>query len=154
LIADITIYESGDGGDLNLVNDDLETIQGLTNQVYLALFGGNIEQVTSEDLEELEQRRDWWGNYLLNEDNQFNSTFERTLRETALNSAGLRTIVNAAREDLRFLEDYGDIGVVAQIVGVNRIVVTVTISEPDQQSVKLQIAWDGTRAEVITEKTI
>jgi hypothetical protein len=45
MIADITIFESGDGGDLALINDDLATIEGLTNQVYLAWFGGNFRGV-------------------------------------------------------------------------------------------------------------
>ena len=101
-IVDIMIFENGSGGDLNLKNDDIETISGLMNQVYLALFGGNLEQNTSDDLSELEERNDWWGNSLLKKENQFNSNFERTLRTIPLNSSGLIKIENAAKEDLKY----------------------------------------------------
>ena len=35
-IRDIMIYEGGNGGDMAIKNDDLVTVQGLTNQVIVA----------------------------------------------------------------------------------------------------------------------
>ncbi|MCJ7802755.1 MAG: hypothetical protein MUP82_10410 [Candidatus Marinimicrobia bacterium] len=153
-IADIAIYENGSGGDWILKNDDIDNISGLTNQVYLAFFGGNIEQNTSDNLAELEQRNDWWGNFLLKANNQFNSNFERALRTIALNSAGLIAIENAAKEDLKFLEEYADIEISSQITGINKMSLFVNVIEPNKQSTKIKFIWDGTRQEVIEEKTI
>ena len=148
---DIGIYENGSGGDLNLKNDDIETISGLTNQVYLALFGGNIEENTSNDLVELEQRSDWWANSLLKAENQFNSNFERALRENPLNSGGLIALENAAKEDLKYLKEFGDIEINSEITGINKMVLFVNIIEPNNQSTKLKFIWDGTKQEIITE---
>ena len=150
-IVDITIFENGSGGDLNLKNEDIETISGLTNQVYIAFFGGNIEQNTSDDLAELEQRKDWWGNFLLKKENQFNSNFERTLKTIPLNSSGLIKIENAAKEDLKFLQEFGDIQINSEITGVNKMALFVNIIEPNNQSTKLKFIWDGTKQELITE---
>ncbi len=150
-IVDIMIFENGSGGDFNLKNEDIETISGLTNQVYLAFFGGNEEQNTSDDLDELEQRHDWWGNFLLQKENQFNSDFERALKTIPLNSSGLIKIENAAKEDLKFLQEFADIEISSEITGINKMALFVNIIEPDQQSTKLKFVWDGTRQEVIEE---
>jgi len=149
-VVDLMIYESGSGGDLNLKNDDLETVSGLTNQVYLALFGGNIEESTSDDLEDLDERNDWWGNYLLNEELQFNSSFERTLTTVTLNSGGISKLVNAAKKDLKYLEDYADITVEGSITGLNKFQLQVNLQEPDQSSTKIKFIWDGTKGTIET----
>jgi len=98
-LIDIAIHESGDGGEINIVNEDVNTIQGLTNQVYLALFG-NYEQVTTNQLTGVE-RFDYWGNAYLLSENQFNSTFEKTINEVALTSGGVNRLVDAAKTDFR-----------------------------------------------------
>lgn len=149
MAIDVTIYEEGSGGDLQLLNDDLALSEGLTNQVYLALVGGNLEQSTSPDIEELEIRQDWWANVLLNEENQFNSNFERALSEVALNSAGIRVLENAVKEDLEFLTAYADINIESELIGLNRLEIFITLQEPGQESLKIKLLWDGTRQEVI-----
>ena len=153
-MIDVEIYESGSGGEFNLVNDDLETINGLTNQVYLALFGGNVEQSTSDDLNNLDQRFDWWGNGFLENENQFNSTFEKILSEVALNSSGLSKLKSAAKEDLKYLEDYADITINASITGLNRLELLINLDEPGNISTKIKFVWEGTKNELIQEITI
>jgi len=153
-IIDIMIYESGSGGDLRIENDDIISISGLTNQVYLALFGGNIEQSTSDDLSELDQRLDWFGNELLDEEFQFNSLFEKRLTEVALNSAGISLLEDAALEDLKYLKKYANIEVEGSIVGINKFQLEVDLQEPDQQSTKVKFIWDGTKQELIETITI
>ncbi len=88
-MIDIMIFENGSGGDFSLKNGDLETIEGWTNQPYLALFGGDIEGNTTGEEIEGEERFDWWGNsYLLNEpEAQMNSDFERALNLIEVSSA-------------------------------------------------------------------
>lgn len=148
-ITDIVIYEAGSGGELQLLSGDLATINGLANQVYLALFGGNIEQVTSDGLDLLETRSDWWGNQLLSTENQFNSIFEKTLQEVALNSAGLRTLENAIKNDLDFLQDLAEIEINSEITGINRVEFSISLQEPNNESVKIKLLWDGLRQDVI-----
>ena len=148
-VVDIMIHESGSGGDLSLINDDLATISGLTNQVYLALFGGNIEQSTVPDLSELDDRQDWWGNSLLLVENQLNSNFERKINQIALTSGGVRTLENAAKEDLKFLKDIADVTVNGSISGLSRFELTVNLVEPDKTSTKIKFIWDGTKKELI-----
>lgn len=154
MATDLMIYETGSGGDLNIKNNDIETINGLTNQVYLALFGGNIEQSTSENLDQLDERLDWWGNSLLDEENQFNSEFERKLNEVALTSEGVSILVNAAKKDLKYLENYADIDIFGSITQINRFEITINLTEPDEISTKIKFIWDGTQNELIEERII
>ena len=154
MAADLMIYETGSGGDLSLKNNDIETIEGLTNQVYLALFGGNVEQSTDEDLSELDERLDWWGNEYLSTEFQFNSIFEKTLMEVALNSEGVNTLVNAAKQDLKYLEEYADIEINGAVTQINRFELTVNLKEPGVDSTKIKFIWDGTKNELIEQKII
>lgn len=146
---DLTFYSNFDGGDLSLGNDDLNTIEGLSNQVYLALVGGNIEQSTDPELSELEQRFDWWGNSLLQESNQFNSEFERIVNSVALNSEGLIAVETAVKKDLEYLKEFANITISADLIGIAKLQITVTIIEPDATSIKFKYIWDGTRNTLI-----
>lgn len=153
-IFDIMIYESGDGGELNLKNDDLETISGLTNQVYLALFGGNKEQVTSDELDEVDVRNDYWANELLEDELQFNSTFEKALSEVVLNSNGISKLEDAAANDLEYLKEYADINIEGSIPEINIFQLEVELIEPDDISTKIKFLWDATKNELIETITI
>jgi phage gp46-like protein len=144
-ILDILIYETRAGGSLNVKADDLETVQGITNQVYLALFGGQVEQETLPENENLEERSDWWANNFIVEENQLNSTFERELQRVALNSAGIAKLENAARKDLEYLKAYSDIKVEGFLERPNWFRLEVTLSEPSKESTKITFIWDGTK---------
>jgi len=149
MMTDLEIFENGTGGDLKLRNEDLSTISGLTNQVYLAFFGGNVESNTNEDSQELDQRSDWWANSYLKKEFQFNSNFERALKTIALNGAGLIAIENAAKEDLKFLQEFSKIEIDTEITGKNKLTIFVNIIEPGKQSLKIKFVWDGTKQEII-----
>ena len=62
---DLVIWETGNGGDAQLLGNDLATTDGLTNMPYLGWFGGNPGFITTGNELENEQRFDWWGNSLL-----------------------------------------------------------------------------------------
>jgi phage gp46-like protein len=109
---DILIYESGNGGELQLLADDLATVDGLTNQVYIALFGGGDPA--------------WFGNDTDGINLGQNATFEKTLQEVALNSNGLRSLENAAKADLSF---FSDVKVEASLLTINKLQLSVIISE-------------------------
>jgi len=154
MATDLMMYETGSGGDLMIKNNDIETINGLTNQVYLALFGGNVEQSTYDDLNDIDERLDWWGNNYLSDEFQFNSIFEKTLMDVALNSEGVNTLINAAKQDLKYLEEYADIEISGAVTQINRFELTVNLKEPDMNSTKIKFIWDGTKNELIEQITI
>lgn len=145
------IYESGNGGELSLVNGDIEMIDGISNQPYLAHFGGNIEASTTGEEIEGEERKDWFGNVFLlnNPGTQMNSELERSMNENSLNSSGRSKIENAAKNDLSYLSDTAKVDSKVSVTGVDKVLITDTINE-----LKANFQWDASKSELIEEITI
>jgi len=156
--TDIHLFETGSGGDFTIVNNDLLMGESLYQQIYLALFGGNIEASTKPSYLESEERFDYWGNSLIWKDvktKQFNSETERTLGNVALNSSGRLSILQAVNNDLDYLKGVVDFTVEVGIENVSRISITVSFSEKtNQQDKVLQMVWNNSKNEVIIEKII
>lgn len=155
---DILIYESGDGGEMAIINKDLALAETLYQQVYLALFGGNVEQNTTNNSLITEQNFDWWGNSLILEESpseQFNSNTERTLNTTALNSAGRLTIIRAVESDLEYLSSLLNYFVDVDFPQRDKVRISVYFTPKDnQQDRVLVMVYDNAKNEVIIEKTI
>lgn len=130
-MTDLTIRETLNGGDLIIENNDLQLTDELTNQVYLGLFGGNVEQSTNEvNLEISNERFDFWGNELFHQDEpdfQFNSNFERTLNNVALNTQGIQELEQIGEQDLSLLSEFGEVSVSILIMSPDRIRIAVNI---------------------------
>ena len=139
-IQDILIFESGDGGEMKLKNDDLETVSSITNSFYLALFSSKTS--------------DWWGNAELLTDNPFSSTFEKTLDSVSLNSSGLKQLEQSALEDLSFLKQYGEITVFAAVLDLNKISLKINFKEPSGSEKIVKFVFDKLRNEIIEEVII
>jgi len=155
---DISLAETGDGGDFSIVNDDLLMNESMYQQIYLALFGGNIEASTKESYAESEDRFDYWGNSLIWGDEktkQFNSETERVLQNVALNSSGRLAIEQAVNKDLSYLKDVVNLTIEVSILNVNRIQITIGFSElSNQQDKVLQMVFDNIKNELIIEKVL
>lgn len=158
---DLAIQETGDGGDVIFKGGDLVMTNGIFNMVYLALFGGNIEQTTSEANDpsgDKKQRFDWWGNSVVFQDQserQMNSLFERSLVDTTLTSAGISRLEEIAKQDLAFLSDYAQVSVSISLEGHNRASIEVVLIEPESTAQSsLRLLWNGTKLEQIKEETI
>lgn len=155
---DILIYESGDGGEWSIQNKDLALVETLWQQVYLALFGGNIEANTSPNVLITEERLDWWGNSLIYPENpemQFNSNTERALGNTALNSAGRLTILRAVETDLDYLSPMLNYTADVELVTQDRIRIIVNFTpKGNNQNRVLVLVYDNAKNEVIIEQTI
>ena len=155
---DIALHETGSGGDLQLLGNDIASTSGLFNMVYMAWFGGNTEASTTGNELESELREDWFGNALLfdnEKDVQFNSLLEKTLNETALDSAGRIKIEEAAKKDLAFMSDIAEVTVSVSILSDDRVSIFVQLKEPDNiQEKEYQLIWDKLKDEVIIENTI
>lgn len=126
---DLEIIETGNGGDLVLLRNDLSVVNGIDNMPYLGMFGGNVAASTTA--ERAADAKDWWGNNLLMQSDfaiQFNSIVEKTLNTTGLSSSGRVIIENAIIEDLQFLAPVAKIKVSVSIVATDRINVDIKIS--------------------------
>ena len=150
---DLTIYESGDGGELKLKKNDLETTNSFFNMAFLAMFGGNVEAITTGNELESEQRFDWWGNTYLMPNNpsiQFNYLTEKTLIETSIDSEGRNTILEAVKKDLSFFSNFGDVTVEVFLISVDRVRIDIKILEKSNQENKnFQFIWDSSKNELI-----
>lgn len=130
---DLAVIETGSGGDIQILGNDLAIVTGVENMPYLGMFGGNIEQSTIDN-QIVEFSKDWWGNSLLMNSNssiQMNSIVERTLNSTPLTSSGRLVIENAIKYDLEFL---------TPILG-SPIEVSVVIVSDDRIDVFLKITF-------------
>jgi len=150
-MSDLKIIETYDGGDLVLNGNDLQVIDGFQNMIYLALFGGNVEQSTKQ-YNENEERFDFWANSLLmldSPDIQYNSETERTLNEVSLNSRGRLLIEQSVKKDLEFMQDFGNIEVNVSIIQSDRVKINVIIKEPNElNSNEFNYIWGATENEL------
>lgn len=154
---DFKLIETGNGGDLVLLGNDIQMISGFQNMPYLAMFGGNVEANTNGSKIPDEQAFDWWGNNLLSPNNsaiQMNSNFERMMNEVALNSAGRVRLKNALQLDLSFMNDFAIVTYEVILADVDRIRIEIKIQEPNnKQSTQLVYIWDATNNELSIEQT-
>lgn len=130
-IFDLAIGESNNnGGDIKFLGNDLAVVNGMENQVYLALFGGNVEQNTPS-LITAAPTFDYWANNLLwpnRADLQFNSNTERVLNTTELSSAGRVKIENAVKNDLTYLKALGaTVTVNVTLPGINMVQIDIKV---------------------------
>ncbi len=155
---DLLLFENGSGGDILVSNNDMTLVETLFQQVYISLFGGNIEANTTGSEIEGQQRDDWWANTLLFSDTpekQFNSNTERTLDNVTLNTSGRIDIKRAVESDLNSLSDIADITVNVVILAHDKVQISVLLQKPDGEEDKiLQFIWDNARQEVIIDRTI
>ena len=116
-MADISIIETGAGGDMRLLGNDLLLVDGYENMLYLAMFGGS----------------DWWGNSLITGDasTQFKSQTEAVLNQVVLNSAGRIKVEAAIKADLAFIE--------AKITG-SKLTVSTTIAADNRLDININIS--------------
>jgi hypothetical protein len=156
--TDLLLYEAGAGGDFAIIDDDLVMGESLYQQIFLALFGGNIEASTKVNYLPTEERFDYWGNQLIWKDEktkQFNSETERTIQNNALNSSGRLLILQAVDLDLAYLKTMLDYTIDVQITGRDNLRIIVNFTEKtNQQDRVLQMVYDNAKNEVIIEKII
>ena len=157
-MVDFSIYESGDGGELLMVNNDISLADSLLQLVYISLFGGNTEASTLGNEIESELRYDWWANSLIfgtQPNKQFNSLTEKTLKTTPLSSSGRLEIQRAIEQDLTFLNQVVDIKVEVSIKGSHRVEILVSLNKyKGKENVDLQYLWDNVQNSVIMYKKI
>ena len=138
MARDIHIYESGNGGEMRLKNNDIILSNSIYQTIYISLFGGNVNET------------DWWGNNLFNS-KKFNSETEKTLTRTALNSSSRFEIENAVKQDLKEVSKLIDAEINVKILSKNSVKITIFISSSNDN---ISIVWNSAKDEVIIDKLI
>jgi hypothetical protein len=155
---DIAIYESGNGGQISVVKDDLVLNEVLYNQFYLALFGGNIEANTTGNEIETEERFDYWANSLIFENQpnkQYNSNTERVLNEVVLNSNGRLKIIESVNSDLSYLSSVVNFTTDVSLDTYNRVNILINFTEKSNKQQKaLQLVFDRAKNEIVIKRII
>lgn len=122
---DILLFQTNDGGDINIVNGIVETTFGLETAVYLSLFGGNEnDNGIGNNLAQ------WWGNIDKPLLNHYRSQTQHTLESIPLISGNLTRIRDAINNDLAWLIETGVASSIAAetfIEEVNRLKITIEI---------------------------
>lgn len=134
---DLLITETGNGGDLVVADNDFVTTSSIRNQVYLALFGGNLYSSVGDE------NNDYWANTVLPVENQFKSNFERVLMEVAINSSGIQQLESAANKDLEFLKKYVNYTLELSILKKDSLSLYVKIVFPNNVEEKVRLVWDN-----------
>jgi phage gp46-like protein len=155
---DILIYESGSGGEMEILNSDLVLTETIFQTIYLALFGGNIESNTADNVPKSVERLDWWGNELLNPNESskwFNSDTERILTNVTINSQGRQLIEQAVKNDLEFLADVIEVTIDVSITSIDTVKISIFISEFENQTNRqLEMVWNNAKNELIIDRII
>jgi len=155
---DINLFEGGSGGEMRILNSDLLLTETIYQTIYLALYGGNVEQSTTSEETDLEENFDYWGNQLFysnNPDKWFNSQTERTLSTVSLNGEGRKLIEDAVNADLQFLNNVVNFEVDVSISSNNRAEISIFISEfQNQANRQLKMVWENSRNELIIQEII
>ncbi|MBB6236489.1 phage gp46-like protein [Pedobacter sp. AK013] len=154
---DLLLYESGNGGEIIIQNNDLILTDQILQQAYLCLFGGNVEASTRGDELPNEIRKDWWGNSLFYGDvksKQFNSQTEKALMDNPLTSSGRVSIIRSVESDLKYLKNVSNVEVNAFLLSVNKMKIEIKLSMPTTKTVTIELLWDSVKKEVIIENTI
>lgn len=129
---DVRLYQTVDGGEIDISNGQLALSDGLETAVYLSLFGGNEDDSGGDDTE----RKQWWGNFEeLDEDEKYRSETQYLLNGLPASSANLLRIEDAIARDLAWLSNglASSVDVAVSIPALNRIAISIEIVIDDRE---------------------
>ena len=126
-MTDVLLRHFADGGDIEYVNGQATTSNGLETAVYLSLFGGNERDSGQQAGDSLQ----WWGNLSESRpERRYRSRYQNLLRSTPLLPMNLRAFEDAAEDDLAWMFETGlatFVGAFASIPALNRLALEVQI---------------------------
>jgi len=131
--GDVLLFQTDDGGEINIANGLLEMSGGLETAAYVSLFGGN-----ENDDGLSENGLNWWANFSETDPAfAYRSETQFLLKSLPATTANLRRIEDAAKRDLAwFIEKKvaSSVVVSASIPGLNRVTITVDIEAQGEES--------------------
>lgn len=139
--GDVIIFQTSDGGEIEINNGLIKMSGGLQTVVYLSLFGGNDEDnKTSNE----EFNKSWWGNSNEDEINQYRSETQYLLKSLVATSANLRKLELTAKRDLNWMIESklaSEINISASIPTLNMVKLIIEI---DQNQFEFIENWRNT----------
>lgn len=124
--GDIHLFQTVDGGEIDVTDGIVTMDGGLETTVYLSLFGGNYNDAGDSNI-----INTFWGNLgEIEEDKKYTSETQFLLKSLPTTAVNLRRIENAILNDLSWVTASGiasSIEVLATIPGVNKIKVNIKI---------------------------
>lgn len=131
--GDVKLYQTDDGGEIDVRAGLVGMSGGLETAAYLSLFGGN-EDDDGRD----ESPFTWWGNLdEIDPARRYRSETQHMLQALALTSGNLRRVEDAAIRDLAWLTSSNaasSVSVSASILGPNRIKLVVNVEAYGEES--------------------
>jgi phage gp46-like protein len=102
--GDLLLFDTPDGGDVNIVNGVFVNDRAFNTAVYLSLFGGN-----KDDTGKVKNRKTWWGNTLdgVAENEKMISRFQAIIDGLPMSSKNIQEAETAASLDLKWISDEG-----------------------------------------------
>jgi phage gp46-like protein len=126
-MADVRLFQTEDGGEIELVGGQITLDEGLDSAVFLSLFGGNDDDSGLDG----DKPRQWWGNVdELDEARKYRSLTQYLLRSLPLIPNNLRRIEDAAVSDLAWMIESklaSFVGATATMPGRNTIKLALKI---------------------------
>jgi phage gp46-like protein len=99
-MTDVHLYQTNDGGEIDVVAGQVVMDDELSTAVYLSLFGGNPEDSGSDG----DVPREWWGNKLATDEaEKLRSEVQNLLASIPVTSGNLRRFQDAAQRDLAWM---------------------------------------------------
>lgn len=124
--GDARLFQTDDGGDIQVEDGLVAMDGGLETTVYLSLFGGNEDDDGRPD-----NPLTWWGN--IDEElpeRKYRSETQHLLRALPATSGNLRRIEDAVTRDLAWMLPSGvasSLSASASVTGLNRVKITINI---------------------------
>jgi len=124
--GDVRLFQTNDGGEIQVEGGTVAMDGGLETAVYLSLFGGNEGDDGRPD-----NLATWWGN--VDEElpeRQYRSETQNLLRALPATSGNLRRIEDAVNRDLAWLIELNVaslLSAAASVIGLNRVKITINI---------------------------
>lgn len=131
-MTDVLLYQILDDGEVEIEDGVTTLTDGFETALYLALFGGNIDDSAGENTE-----LSWWGNINEDESSQYRSQTQFLLRSIPATSRNIKRINDAVKADLKFMLDENiasDISVSTRIPERNKAQIDVVITADGDES--------------------
>ena len=126
--GDLLLYDTPDGGDIQIENGLFVSEKKFSTAVYLSLFGGN-----KDDPAKVKNNKEWWGNLLnITKNEKLRSRFQNIIFGLPMTVKHIHEAEMAAAMDLNWFikEKIADeINVYGQAIGKNRFNLKVEIKK-------------------------
>lgn len=124
--GDVFLFQTTDGGNINVVNGVVEMSGGLETSTYLSLFGGNEDDDGRDD-----NIFNWWGNLdEIDPAKRYRSETQHLLQSLPATTGNLRKLEEAGKRDLQWMLDEGvasSVEVLVTIPALNAVKITIGI---------------------------